>query len=149
MGKTTDFGKGSVEISPAANAAESGVRRLAITRDELVTRPFEGIATAHDIIEYAARTHGEKPSLGWRDIVDIHEEAKEVKKSVDGKEVTETKTWKYFQLSDYKYLNFVEVKTRIEHISRGLVELGVGTNDVFNVYAQTRWLSRILRRISH
>ena len=94
------FGKGSVEIGPAAGPGEGPIRRIAISSESLITQPFEGIKTVYDVLEYAARTHGTRRALGWRDIVDIHEEEKEVKKVVGGKEVTEKKKWKYFQLSD-------------------------------------------------
>jgi long-chain acyl-CoA synthetase len=132
------FGKGSVEVGPAAPEGEGRARRLAIAADKLVTQPFEGIDTIADVVAYAARTHGTKPALGWRDIVDIHEEEKDVKKMVDGKEVTEKKKWKYFQLSDYKYLSYVEVEVAVSELGRALVHLGVGTDDVINIYCQTR-----------
>ncbi|KAG6857935.1 hypothetical protein C0995_004019, partial [Termitomyces sp. Mi166 len=76
-------------------------------------------------------------ALGWRDIISTVEEEKDVTKVVGGKEITEKKKWKYFQLSDYKYLTFVEVKEVVSEIARGLVELGVSKEDVINVYAQT------------
>ncbi|KAF8828882.1 hypothetical protein HHX47_DHR3000962 [Lentinula edodes] len=94
------FGKGSVEIGPAAGPGEGPIRRIAISSESLYTQPFEGIKTVYDVLEYAARTHGTRRALGWRDTVDIHEEEKEVKKVVGGKEVTEKKKWKYFQLSE-------------------------------------------------
>ena len=127
--------------------SESNVRRLAITADKLVTQPFEGINTVYDILSYAARTHGNKNAVGWRDIVDIHEEEKEVIKVVSGKEVKELKKWKYFQLSDYKYLTFQETQKAVLEIARGLIELGVGTDDVFNIYAQTRLMPKLKIRI--
>lgn len=133
-----DFGAGSVEVGNEQVEGGSRPRRLAITKDRLVTQPFEGLNTVHDILEYAARTHGAKNALGWRDIVDIHEEQKEVKKTVGGKEVTETKTWKYFQLSDYKYYTFIEVKEAASEVARGLVDLGITKEDIVNVYATTQ-----------
>lgn len=135
------FGKGSVEIGPSPNPGESPIRRIAISSDKLVTQPFEGIETVYDVLEYSKRTHGTRNALGWRDVVDIHEEEKEVKKVVDGKEVTEKKKWKYFELSDYKYMNFIELNEAISEIARGLVEIGVAADDVFNIFAQTRYVS--------
>ena len=70
-------------------------------------------------------------------MIDIHEEIKEVKKVVDGKEIVEKKTWKYFQLSGYKYLSYVEFKDRINVLAKALLEFGVGERDVWNVYSQT------------
>ncbi|KAF9074330.1 long-chain-fatty-acid-CoA-ligase [Rhodocollybia butyracea] len=131
------FGKGSVEIGPAESPNESPIRRTAITSDRLIMQPFEGIDTVYDVVEYAARTHGTRRALGWRDIVEVHEEEKEVKKIVDGKEVTEKKKWKYFELSDYKYINFIELKEAVSEIARGLLEIGVTSDDVFNIFAQT------------
>ncbi|KAJ7029590.1 hypothetical protein C8F04DRAFT_1237003 [Mycena alexandri] len=57
--------------------------------------PFPGIDTVFDMLQYVAKTHGTRDALGWRDIVNVHEEAKEVTKTVDEKEVKETKKWKY------------------------------------------------------
>ena len=127
---------GSVELGEKVEG-QTRVRRLALTKDKLITQPLEGIDTVPDILDYSARTHGTKNSFGWRDIVAVHEEQKEVKKVVGGKEVTETKTWKYFELSGYQYMSYVDVKEASEEISAGLVELGVQKGDVFNIYSQT------------
>lgn len=124
------YGLGSVDVG-------DNVRRLAISADKLVTKPSEGVETICDIIAYCARTYGTKDALGWRDIVDIHEEEKDVKKIVDGKEVTEKKNWKYFQLSDYKYISFLDVQERVSEVARGLSHYGITRDDVFNVYAAT------------
>ncbi|KAH7928013.1 acetyl-CoA synthetase-like protein [Leucogyrophana mollusca] len=131
--KRNYFGKGSVEVPSDGGS----VRRLAITAEKLVTQPFEGIDIIPDVVAYAARTHGTREAMGWRDVVDIHEEEKQVKKMVDGKEVTETKKWKYFELSDYKYIDFVQVQEAASELSRGLLHHGITKDDVFNVYAQT------------
>ncbi|KAM5539536.1 hypothetical protein V8D89_006808 [Ganoderma adspersum] len=127
---------GSVELGDKPDG-QTRVRRLAMTKDKLVTQPLESISIVPDILDYAARTHGTKNSFGWRDIVSIHEEKKDVKKIVGGKEVTETKTWKYFELSDYKYLNFVQVKEAALEVAGGLLKLDVKKTDIFNVYAAT------------
>ena len=136
-GPNESWGKGSVEIGPSANSGESGVRRLEKTKDRLVTAPVEGVHTVHDVLQYTARTHGTRNAFGYRDVTNIIEEQKEVTKMVGGKEVKETKTWKYFQLSDYKYVTHLELKTIVSEVSRGLLKLGVQKNDVFNIYAQT------------
>ena len=69
---------------------------------------------------------------------------KVVTKKIDGKEVKETKTWKYFQLGPYRYLSFVDVKDAVDELSAGLIELGIGRGEVFNVYAQTRCAIRFM-----
>ncbi|KAF8260067.1 long-chain-fatty-acid-CoA-ligase [Lactarius quietus] len=137
LGPNETWGKGSVEISSSPNPGESNIRRLEKTKDRLVTGPAEGIHTVHDVLQYAARTHGTRNAYGYRDIINVIEEQKEVTKTVGGKEVKETKTWKYFQLSDYKYISYIELKNIVSEVSRGLLKLGVQKNDVFNIYAQT------------
>ena len=133
------YGEGSVEVSPSV-PGESAVRRCTLSKDKLVSQPFEGIDTVADIISYSARVHGNRNALGWRDTIRVIEEEKEVTKVVDGKEVTQKKLWKYFELSDYKYLSYVELKEAISEVSRALIDLGITKDDVFNVYAQTRYV---------
>ncbi|KAJ7718931.1 hypothetical protein B0H16DRAFT_1897443 [Mycena metata] len=131
------YGKGSVEFSKPTNDIDGPTRRLAISADKLVTQPFAGIDTVYNVLQYVTKTHGTRDALGWRDIVDVHEEAKEVTKTVDGKKVKETKKWKYFQLSGYKYITYVQLKEQVDDIVRVLVDLGLATDDVFNIYAAT------------
>jgi len=133
------YGAGSAEISPPAAPGEGGVRRLAICKDTLITQPADGIETTYDIVSHAARTHGNRNALGWRDVIKIVEEEKEVTKVVDGVEIVEKKKWKYFELSDYKYMSYLDIKTAVSEIGRGLVDLGISKGDVFNIYAQTRY----------
>ncbi|KAF8584406.1 acetyl-CoA synthetase-like protein [Ramaria rubella] len=128
--------RASVEIGDRVRG-ESRPRRAAIHPDHLSERPLEGIDTAHDVLLYNARIHGTKDGYGWRDIVDIHEETKETTKMVGGKEVTQQKTWKYWQLSEYKFINFIQMKDSVAEAAKGLVELGIIKGDVFNVYAET------------
>ncbi|EKM76160.1 hypothetical protein AGABI1DRAFT_115928 [Agaricus bisporus var. burnettii JB137-S8] len=130
------YAKGSVEVEPPSEG-QSAVRRLDITKDELVSRPAEGVDTVYDILQYAARTHGSRNALGWRDIIKIHDVEKEITKAVDGKQVVEKKKWKYYELSDYHYHSFVDVQRIVSEIARGFAELGINSHDVFNVYAQT------------
>lgn len=131
------FGPGSAEVAPPAAPGEGPTRRLAIAHDKLLTQPMEGIDTARDVLEYAARTYGRKNAMGWRDIVDVHEERKELIKVVDGKEIIEVKTWKYFELSDCKYLSYVEMEEQVTTIACAMLDLGFTPEHVFNIYAQT------------
>ncbi|KAJ7047989.1 long-chain-fatty-acid-CoA-ligase [Mycena amicta] len=134
------YGKGSVEVAPPAADNEGPTRRLAISAERHRQPSF-------DVLQYVAKTHGTRDAIGVRDIVNIIEENKEVKKVVDGKEVTETKTWKYFQLSDYKYISFVQLLDQVSEVARGLVDIGITTEDVFNIYAETRCVFHPFRRL--
>ncbi|KAH9478102.1 Long-chain-fatty-acid--CoA ligase 2 [Psilocybe cubensis] len=131
------FGANTVEISPPARTGETGIRRLAVCADRLITTPDSSIVTVPDIISYAARTHEHSPALGWRDVIKVHEEVKEVKKKGGRDGETERKTWKYFELSEYKYLDYVQLKEAISEVARALVDIGIGTEDVVDIFAQT------------
>lgn len=130
-------GPGSVYISEPANKNESGIRRAAHTKDRLLTEPYEGIKTVADILDYNARTHGERPAMGWRDILEVIEEEKEITKTIDGKETKQKKVWKYFKLSSYQYISYIELRQRAIDIAKGLLELGVNKGEVWNIYAST------------
>lgn len=132
------FGKGTVEVALPERPGEGGIRRLEVEKDALVTEPVPGVSTISDIIDYAAQKHGQEKSLGWRDVITVHDEKKEIKKVVDGKEKTETKTWKYFELSDYKYMDYIQLRDAISEIARAYVDLGIGQDDVLDIFAQTR-----------
>ncbi|KAF8548649.1 acetyl-CoA synthetase-like protein [Imleria badia] len=84
----------------------------------------------------SSRTHGSRDAVGWRNIICIHEEEKEVKKTVGGKEVTETKKWKYFELSDFEYISFFPRRSGAGVGARTGVHHGILKTDVFNIYAQ-------------
>ncbi|KAJ7730198.1 acetyl-CoA synthetase-like protein [Mycena metata] len=88
-------------------------------------------------VEYVAKTHGTRDALGWRDIVDVHEEAKEVVKDCQRQGGQGDEEVEYFQLSGYKYITYVQLKDQVDEIARGLVDLGLTTDDVCNIYAAT------------
>lgn len=130
----------SVEIGDAAVSGQTRIRRASSQVNGLIERPVDGVDTVTDVLNYAARVHGTKQAMGWRDVIDIHEEEKEIKKNVGGKDVVEKKKWKYFQLGDYQYISFVQVKEAAQEIALGLVDLGIEKGQVFNIYAQTRYV---------
>lgn len=134
-----DFGPGSVEVGPEPVQGEGRARRNSLVAEgELATHPMDGIDTVYDVLAYADRTYGSKNAMGYRDIVDIHFEEKEVTKNVGGKEVKEKKKWSYFELSEFKYLSFTELRKTSEALGRGLADFGLQKDDIFNIYASTR-----------
>lgn len=132
--RTNYYGAGSVTVTTPDGQQ---VRRLAISSAALVTQPVEGVNTVADVLAYAARTHGSKPAYGSRDVVKIHTEEKDVKKMVDGEQVTEKKKWSYFELSEYKYISYLDVQERATEVAGGLIALGVTKEEIINVYAAT------------
>jgi len=134
-----NFGPGSVEVGPEPNPGEGRIRRnFLVAEGELAARPMDGMDTVYDVLVYVDRTYGNKNAIGYRDIVDTHFEEKEVTKTVGGKEVKEMKKWSYFQLSEFKYLSFTELRKTSEAIGRGLADLGLKRGDIFNIYSTTR-----------
>lgn len=134
-----DFGPGSVEVGPEPKQGEGRARRnYLVAEGELAARPMDGIDTVYDVLAYVDRTYGNKNAIGYRDIVDTHFEEKEVTKVVEGKEVKEKKKWSYFELSEFKYLTFTELRATAEAIGRGLTDLGLKKGDIFNIYSSTR-----------
>lgn len=135
-----NFGPGSVEVGPEPKQGEGRVRRnFLVAEEELAARPMDGMDTVYDVLEYIDRTYGTKNAIGYRDVVDTHVEEKEVTKVVGGKEVKETKKWSYFELSEFKYLTFAELRKTSDAIGRGLADLGLKKGEIFNIYSATRY----------
>jgi len=136
-----DFGPGSVEVGPEPKQGEGKVRRNFLVADgELAARPMEGMDTVYDVLAYVDRTYGDKNAIGYRDIVDTHVEEKEVTKVVGGNEVKEMKKWSYFELSEFKYLTFAELRKTSEALGRGLADFNLKKGDIFNIYSATRYV---------
>lgn len=137
-----NFGPGSVEVGPEPKQGEGRIRRnFLVAEGELPARPMDGIDTVYDVLAYIDRTYGSKNAIGYRDIVDTHVEEKEVTKVVGGKEVKEMKKWSYFELSEFKYMSFTELRKTSEAIGRGLADLGLKRGEIFNIYSATRYVS--------
>jgi len=127
---------GSVEITlPTAN--ESPIRRCASATNQLLTGPREGVDTVTDVLYYTAREHGSRKAFGWRDIIETHVEEKEVQKTIAGKPITEMRKWTYYELSGYKWINYIQMKEYVIDLAKGLVELGMKPSQIFNIYSAT------------
>jgi len=140
----------SVEISKPTKDNEGAVRRCTLSPNELLSIPEAGIETIYDVMERSARLFPNQNGLGWRDTIKVHDVEKEVTKKVDGKEVKEMKTWKYFEMSDYKYHTYSEVATSAKQLGAGLKHLGLSNSTNFNIFSSTspRWLTMALACIS-
>ncbi|WOO80640.1 Long-chain-fatty-acid--CoA ligase 2 [Vanrija pseudolonga] len=117
---------------------ETRARRSYCVKD-LTLRPENGIDTVHDVMLYAARTHGAKQALGGRDIIGTVEEEKEITKVVGGKEVKEKKKWSYFKLSPLDWISYDDALREVRELGSGLREHGIGGKEeqFFNIYAAT------------
>ncbi|CAG8594393.1 10189_t:CDS:2 [Ambispora gerdemannii] len=76
-----------------------------------------------------------KSAMGYRKILNIIEEEKEVIKTVNG---VGTKKWKYFQLSEYHWYNYEEVGEITKNTGVGFIKLGLKRDSKVTVYAATR-----------
>ncbi|GAA5879725.1 hypothetical protein JCM1840_006838 [Sporobolomyces johnsonii] len=127
----------SVEVGPPAPKGQTRARRYAPTADQLATTPEPGVEVVADLLAHSAKTRPDLPAVGWRDIIRMHEEEKDVKKMVGGKETIEKKKWQYYELSDYKYLTYKEMADVVKDAASALRETGHGTDTIFNIYAST------------
>ncbi|KAK9471125.1 eukaryotic long-chain fatty acid CoA synthetase (LC-FACS) [Dipodascopsis tothii] len=127
-------------------SGETVPRRNTKAINGLVKTPHPDIATAYDIVRYAAKTFGSKQCLGSRKLVDTHDETKLVKKMVDGKEVNVPKKWTYFELSPYSYISYSELLEQVNHIGSGLAHYGLDSSKILQLYASTsaNWLATAL-----
>jgi long-chain acyl-CoA synthetase len=90
----------------------------------------------HDVLLYAARTHGNKKAFAARDVERVISEEKEVTKVVGGKQ---KKTWNYFKLKPFDWISYEEALATVKDISSGLREFGMGGEGetFFNIYGST------------
>lgn len=83
----------SVQVGPAAKPGESRIRRSTTSPSALLSSPGDGVKVIPDVLARSAWLFPDNKAVGWRDIVKVHREEKEVSKTVQGKTVTETKSW--------------------------------------------------------
>ncbi|SCZ97936.1 BZ3500_MvSof-1268-A1-R1_Chr3-3g06468 [Microbotryum saponariae] len=125
------------DIGPEAVKGQGQIRRYLQTKEALTERPAPHINVVADILASSVKRFGDRPALGWRDLLRMHEEEKEVTKKVGNETVTETKKWSYFELSDYKYMSYNELASKVKAAASALVEAGHSSKTIFNIYAST------------
>ncbi|GAA5902462.1 uncharacterized protein JCM6883_001417 [Sporobolomyces salmoneus] len=127
----------SVEVGPEPRSDETRPRRYADTADELSKTPEPGVEVIPDLLAKSVEIRGDQPAVGWREVVKVHNEEKEITKTVGGKEVKEKKNWQYFELSDYKYLSYKELAEIVKQAASALIETGHSKDTMFNIFAST------------
>lgn len=113
-------------------------RRHPLCRDELRLKPSEDVSTLYDIIKKSSQKFGNAKALGHRKVLKTHEEVKQIKKTVDGKETTQDKKWTYLELSEYHYMSFVEYEKLTLKVGSGFRALGMNKGDRVHIFAATR-----------
>ncbi|KAL9013581.1 MAG: hypothetical protein Q9173_001744 [Seirophora scorigena] len=117
-------------------------RRHPDSRDKLRTTPSDDVKTIFDILKRSADKFGNAKAVGSRRNIKTHVENKKVKRVIDGQEQEVDKEWTFFELSEYKYISFVEYERMALDIGAGLRKLGLVKGDRLHLYAGTspHWL---------
>ncbi|SCU94639.1 LANO_0E07470g1_1 [Lachancea nothofagi CBS 11611] len=139
----------TVEVGKAANEHETAPRRNYKAKDGAVSRPLHSKATTvYDYMLECVKRGGKRNAMGWRNIVEVHEEKKQVTKKIDGKEQQVDKTWLYYELSPYQYSSYNELEEIMHQYGRGLVAMGLKPENVdrLHIFAATspKWMKTFL-----
>ncbi|KAI9362435.1 hypothetical protein DFJ73DRAFT_812376 [Zopfochytrium polystomum] len=136
---TTRIGKPRAVPVGAEKPGEGKLRRNVRSLDALSTTPIPDVKTVYDILSRAVRLTPNKNIIGYRSLVRIVEEEKEVTKVVAGVEKKEIKKWKYFELSKYNWLTYAQVNELAVAYGAGLKQLGLNHGDKVTLYAGTSY----------
>jgi long-chain acyl-CoA synthetase len=118
-------------------------RRNHRTKDALVSTPAPGVNTIWDIVSSSSKKYGNAKATGKRKLVQMHEESKMIKKTVDGVEQEVEKKWQYYELSPYEFNSFTEHEACARNVGCGFRALGMEAGDRVHLYAATHpyWLA--------
>ncbi|KAL1302046.1 hypothetical protein AAFC00_002492 [Neodothiora populina] len=118
-------------------------RRHPAAKDKLILIPSDDVTTVYDILRRSANKFGNAKALGHRKLIRTHEETKQVKKVIDGKETMQDKKWTYFELSPYNYISFSEYEKLALKVGAGFRSLGMKAEDRVHIFASTSpwWLA--------
>lgn len=122
---------------------ETVPRRNIRTLEKLSSTPEPEVKTIFDILKRSSEKYGNAKALGKRKLIQIHEENKKIKKTIDGKEVEVDKKWSYYELSGYEYMSFVEYEQLALNVGCGFRALGMKAQDRVHIFAATHpyWLA--------
>lgn len=134
-----------------ARPGETAPRRAAKVAEKALDRPPNmKCSTVYEFILECCEKHGGKNAIGWRDIIDVHEETKTIEKfnKKSGQMEKVDKNWLYYELSGYHYNTFTEVIEVMHSVGRGLVKLGMEpkSEDKLHIFAATshKWMKMFL-----
>ncbi|ORY29736.1 acetyl-CoA synthetase-like protein [Rhizoclosmatium globosum] len=127
-----------IALEGTAESNSTPIYRNVKSVNGLVSSPSANIQTVFDVIESAVKRKPDLKMFGQRRIVNVIEEQKQVtKKRPDGTEVSEIKTWKYFELGPYEWMTWAEAYTRICAYGDGFRSLGVVKGDRVTLFGET------------
>lgn len=137
----------TVEVGEAIKG-ETAPRRRAAQRDAPLERPADFPATTiPELVQEAVRRHGARRCMGWRELVEVHTDIRQIKKVVDGEEQLVDKEWTFYEYLPYQYQTFPEVLKQVRSYSAGLAKVGLQPGkDRLHIYAATshKWMKTFL-----
>lgn len=123
------------------NFAETAARRNVLSPKSLVTeiKKWPDVKTMADLLTKAAKTYPESRCLGYRDLIKIHKEVKEVATKVDGETKMVKKDWYFEERGPYKWLTYKDVEAKVKLLTNALLELGLKEGSRLGIYSNTRF----------
>ncbi|CEP13006.1 hypothetical protein [Parasitella parasitica] len=131
----------TVEIGPEQPNG-GRIRRSIFSPEGLCRVPTPHVHTLYDVLSRSAAKYPERKGFGFRKVEQMVDEEKEVSKFVNGEEVKQTKTWKFFQLSPYHYLSYKEASRLAHDVGAGFIRLGLSHRSKIELFSPTNmyWL---------
>lgn len=141
--------KFTVEVGKPLNSHETAPRRNVKVADAPLTRPLNmSCSTVYEFVMEVFEKNSSMKAMGWRDVIDIHQEIKQIEKKIDGKLTKVEKKWLYWELSHYQYNTYSELKDIMHNLGKGLVEIGLKphSGDKLHIFASTshKWMKMYL-----
>lgn len=115
-------------------AGETLPRRHPSAQHKLLQHPEQGVTTVFEILERSARKFANADALGSRRVLDAHVETKRTPDDHGG---TVEKEWTFYQLSDYMYISFKELRKRALRVGAAMRMLGLRRGDRVEIYGAT------------
>lgn len=127
----------TVEIGPEQPNG-GRIRRSILAAEGLARVPHANVHTLYDVLSHSSKKYPERKGFGFRKTDKMIDEVKDVKKFINGEEVIEKKTWKYFQLSPYHYLTYKEASRLTHDVGAGFAHLGLKEKSKIELFSPTK-----------
>lgn len=113
------------------------IGRCYVSPDKLTETPCPEVTVLADILVRSASIYKNQDALGWRELIRMVSEEKEVTKTIGGKQTKEMKTWLYYEMGDYQYWSYKQFAENVALAGSALVKTGHTKDTIFNIYSAT------------
>lgn len=131
-----------------AKPGETAPRRRAAQKSAALVRPIDSKAsTLPEFINECVQRNLDRRCMGWRELLEIHTEVRQVTKVVDGNEQIVDKEWTFYEYSPYEYQTYTQVLATVKSLSHGLAKMGLAPgSSKLHIFASTshKWLKTFL-----